>query len=258
MFSFKGENARPGVGSVRALPPCNEGSITDRAKIIGDALHEHRDRAVAKGYEAPLVGTSFFGTKCADVLSQCTVRLPRFIGIVDLGIITVLFVLAVLPPREQIVSTVEKKPDETKRFQLALAEARAMARPNDGVAIAAAEQKMSEAGFKDWAVEVTVASMNKMAPDEPSRWRALQAASTAYVDRLDVKPALEQANLALNACRTNPASCPNWEEVRLGLYQQHLDAGVKSGIDPHKDPHGFAKAAQNGLIQVHVKDTQKP
>ena len=53
-------------------------------------------------------------------------KVPRFIGFVDLGIITVILVFAVLPPRERFATpAIDKaKLDETKQFALALAEAR--------------------------------------------------------------------------------------------------------------------------------------
>jgi hypothetical protein len=38
----------------------------------------------------------------------------------------------------------------------------------------------------------------------------------------------------------------------MKLYQQHLDAGVKSGIDPHHDPRGFRKAGEAALRQIHL------
>jgi hypothetical protein len=38
----------------------------------------------------------------------------------------------------------------------------------------------------------------------------------------------------------------------MHLYQQNLDSGVKSGIDPHRDPRGFRKAAESGMRQIHL------
>ena len=35
----------------------------------------------------------------------------------------------------------------------------------------------------------------------------------------------------------------------MQFYQASLDAGVKSGIDPHKDPKGFRRAATSALRQ---------
>jgi hypothetical protein len=89
----------------------------------------------------------------------------------------------------------------------------------------------------------------------PSEWRALLAASIAYVDRLDVTAALDYANRALVTCQAMQGGCPSWEEVRMKLYHQHLDAGVKSGIDPRRDPKGF-RAAGEGAVRTIRLNTQ--
>jgi hypothetical protein len=57
--------------------------------------------------------------------------LPRFLGLVDLGIGTVAAVMIFLPAREMQASPAIKG-DE---FSIALAEARTQAHPGDGVAI---------------------------------------------------------------------------------------------------------------------------
>lgn len=181
-------------------------------------------------------------------------KVPRFIGFVDLGIITVILVFAVLPPRERFATpAIDKaKLDETKQFALALAEARVIAQPDDGMAIAAVGRRFSDAGFKDWAIEATLRATERMSANAPLKWRAQLATSVAFVDRLDVQQGLEAANLALGACRGNGTTCPSWEEVRMSLYQQHLKAGVDSGIDPHHDPKGFRAAGEAALRPIHI------
>src|SRR5258706_4349092 len=109
-----------------------------------------------------------------------------------------------------------------------------MAHPDDGATIDDLARRLGAAGFKDWAIE-TALHGSERAKQSPTRWRALLATSVAFVDRLDVVPALDYANRALAACEDQPA-CPSWEKTRMQLYQQHLDAGVKSGIDPHPGP----------------------
>ena len=101
------------------------------------------------------------------------------------------------------------------------------------------------------------------APDgsTPTRWRALLAASVAYVDCLDVVPGLDYANRALAACeaareRGDANACPSWEEIRVRLYQQDLDAGVKSGIDPRHDPVGFRQAGESALRPIHLNSRE--
>jgi hypothetical protein len=187
-------------------------------------------------------------------------QLPRFVGLVDLGIATVIAVLVVLPAREMYGSPVIKGDDATQ-FGVALAEARTLAWPGDGKAVEDFTRKLDEANQKDWAIDASVAASDR-AKQSPTRWRALLAASTAFVDHLDVVAGLDYANRAINACEASRAAnvganedvaaCPTWEQVRMNLYQQSLDAGVKSGIDPRKDPAGFRKASQMPLLQIHL------
>ena len=182
-------------------------------------------------------------------------QLPRFVGLVDLGIAAVIVVAVVLPAREMYASAAIKG-DEAQQFAIALAEARTIARPDDGHAVEDFTRKLDEANMKDWAIDFAVAASDH-AKNSPTRWRALLAASVAYVDHLDVVPGLDYANRALNACSSaqqkgDAAACPTWEEVRMQLYQQNLDAGVKSGIDPRHDPRGFRRAGESGLRQIHL------
>ncbi|HMG55851.1 MAG TPA: hypothetical protein VK601_20265, partial [Kofleriaceae bacterium] len=81
---------------------------------------------------------------------------------------------------------------------------------------------------------------------------------------------LDYANRALSACHSvetgdggRPPACPSWEQVRMKLYQQHLDAGVKSGIDPHRGPaaaQAFRRAGESALRQIHLggHDVERP
>jgi hypothetical protein len=183
-------------------------------------------------------------------------RLSRFVGIIDLGVATVVLVTLVLPAREMYASAVDGG-SEAERFGLALAEARTMARPDDGGAIDELSRRLGAAGERDWAIEVAVRGSER-APRSPTRWRALLAASAAFVDRLDVKPALDYANRALSACDGPGAACPSWEQIRMKLYQQHLDAGVASGIDPRRGPaaaQAFRHAGESALRTIHVGGT---
>jgi hypothetical protein len=182
---------------------------------------------------------------------------PRVFGIVDLGILTLAAVALFLPPREMYASS-SYKGDEAYRFAIALAEARTIARPDDGKHVDDFTRAMGETGFKDWAVEAALDGSER-AKDSPTRWRALLAASVAYVDRLDVIPALDYANRALAACETarekgGADACPSWEEVRMRLYHRHLDAGVASGINPRQDPGGFRAAGESGIRQIRLKE----
>ena len=178
--------------------------------------------------------------------------LPRFINVVDIAVLTVVAVALFLPAREMYAQNAIKG-DE---FGVALAEARTLAQPGDGKAIEDFTRKLGEAGLKDWAIESAV-RMSDRAKDSPTRWRALIAASVAYIEKLDVVPALDYANRALAACESarekgDAGACPSWEEIRMRIYQQHLDAGVKSGIDPKVDPAGFRRAGEAALRQIRI------
>jgi hypothetical protein len=190
-----------------------------------------------------------------NVVSEMTMKFPRFVGLIDLGIAAVVVVAVVLPAREMYASAVIKG-DDAAQFAIALDEARTMATPANSQAVEDLERRLSDAGQKDWAIETAVSASDR-AKTSPTRWRALLAASVAYIDRLDAVPGLDYANRALSACHSaqesgDAAACPSWEEVRMTLYQKHLDAGVKSGIDPRHDPIGFRKAGESALLQIHL------
>ena len=177
-------------------------------------------------------------------------QLPRFLGLVDLAIATVVIGIVVIPARQMYAASAAKG-DDAAQFALGVAEARTIAHPEDGAALADFTRRLGEAAFKDWAVEAAVHGAAR-ARSSPSQWRALLAASVAYVDKIDVIPALDYANQALAACHVQADACPSWEEIRMQLYQQHLDAGVKSGIDPRRNPKGFRAAGEAGLRAIHL------
>lgn len=180
-------------------------------------------------------------------------RLSRQVGIIDLGIATVVLVTLVLPTREMSASSAHTGADP-EQFAVALAEARTMAHPEDGVAIDDLSRRLGSEGAKDWAIEVAVRGSAR-AGQSPTRWRALLATSVAFVDRLDVVPGLDYANRALLACDEQRTACPSWEQIRMKLYQQHLDAGVKSGIDPHRGPEAaqaFRRAGESALRTIRL------
>lgn len=188
-------------------------------------------------------------------------KLPRYVGMVDLAMIIVFVVALVLPARPMYARSAFSG-STADQFALALAEARSVASPDDGANIADVARRLGDAGFKDWAIELAQDASDR-AKSSPTRWRALLATSVAYVDRLDVVPALDFVNRAISACESardaGHATCPSWEEVRMSLYQQHLDAGVKSGIDPRHDPKGFRKAGEGALrhIRLNTGDSER-
>ena len=183
-------------------------------------------------------------------------KFPRSLGLVDIAIITVVLVMVVLPARRMYASAAHKG-DEAAQFALALSEARTMAQPTDGMHAADLARRLGDANFKDWAIEVSVDGAVR-ARGTPTEWRALLAASIAYVDRLDVVAALDYANRAITSCQAMQGGCPSWEEVRMKLYHQHLDAGVASGIDPRHDPKGFRTAGESAVrtIRLNTQDRE--
>jgi hypothetical protein len=70
-------------------------------------------------------------------------------------------------------------------------------------------------------------------------------------------PALDYANRALTECQARRDGCPSWEEVRMKLYQQHLDAGVQFGIDPRRDPQGFRAAGEGALRSIRLRSGER-
>jgi hypothetical protein len=175
----------------------------------------------------------------------------RIFGLVDLGVTAVVAVAIFLPAREMTAQAAIKGDD----FSLALAEARTEAHPGDGAAIEDFTRRLGDAGMKDWAVESAVRMADKT-KDSPTRWRALIAASVAYIEKVEAVPALDYANKAIEACleaaKTDAAACPNFELVRMQFYQQHLDAGVSAGIDPKVNPKAFREAGQSKIRQFHI------
>lgn len=182
-------------------------------------------------------------------------KLPRFVGLVDLTVLAVITAAILLPPRPMLASDVIKG-SEADRFAVAHAEALVIAAPASGAKIADLAAKLGDAGQRDWAIEVAIEGSDRAKPS-PDRWRALMATSVALVDRLDVVPALDFINQALVACAEHRDACPKWEEVRMDLYRQHLAAGVASGIDPRKDPVGFRKAGESGLRPVRLSPARQ-
>ncbi len=173
----------------------------------------------------------------------------RFVGLVDIGVLIVALVAILLPARQMYAMDANKGTADA-RFALALAEARALAQPKDPVASVALSHRLSEAGFKDWAVEEAVRGSAR-ADGEPQRWRVLFATAEAYVDQYEAEKGLDYATRALAMC-DGLAACPDWERVRMDMYEQQLDAGVKSGIDPRKEPSKFRAAGERGLRGARI------
>lgn len=177
-------------------------------------------------------------------------KLPRFVGLVDIAIITITLAAILIPPRRMYASDAAKG-ESSDRFALARAEAALLADPTNGAKIGELAEQLGAAEYKDWAIETAVAGAAR-AVNSPTRWRALMAVAVAYADHKDAHPALDYINQAIAACEAQRASCPSADQLRMEIYQQHLEAGIQSGIDPRKDPAGFRKAGENTLRSVRV------
>jgi hypothetical protein len=179
------------------------------------------------------------------------VPIARHLNLLDLVVIIVVPVAIFLPARSTYAVDAAKGTD-AERVALATAEATALAHPEDGLLAAELGRKMTAAGHLDWAVEAT-AELAERQVKSPSRWNTLLATSVAYAERLEAKEALAWAQRALEACHVVGTSyCPTHDEIRLDIYVRHLDAGVRSGIDPKRNPEGFRAAGAEALLPVFI------
>jgi hypothetical protein len=190
-------------------------------------------------------------------------RFARYVSLTDVIVAVMALFILWLPPRTmQVAWAVSVATSDAERYALALSEARAVADPRDGELISELSRRLDRAGFHDWSVEAA-ARGSVTSAGAPSQWRALLATSVAYVNRLDAAPALAYAQRALAVCDSARALdervCPSWEQIRMDLYARHLEAGVASGIDPHKDASGFRRAGEAGLRTIRIgKDPSPP
>jgi hypothetical protein len=176
-------------------------------------------------------------------------------NLVDLVVVIIVAVAIFLPPREMYAVDAAKGTADDKAA-LALAEAKYLAHPDDGELGAELARRLTAAGHQDWAVEA--AALASRTASDATKWRALLATSVAYAERLEAGEALECAKRALDACHGAAAACPSEEEVRMDIYVRHLDAGVRSGKDPRRDPEGFRAASQGEIRSIYLKGGLPP
>jgi hypothetical protein len=183
------------------------------------------------------------------------VRITAYLSLIDVAVAAVVAIAILMPPRPQRAVAAAARLDDDARWELAATEARLLAHPDDGQAAADVSRQMREARLLDWAIEVPALAAS--AGESATSWRAALAASAAYAQRLDVKEAFEWAQRALAACSKAGTACPGWEQVRVELYTRHLEAGIKSGVDPRKDPEAFRRAGESALRTIHVGDPRR-
>src|SRR5262245_8926712 len=232
--------------------PCKGGSTGQAFEMTALAQNENYTVAVASR-DAP--GRNATGNQALMRLSYKHMQLPRFIGIVDIGVAVIVIVALALPARGMDAAPAVKGNDQ-QQFALARAEAQSIARPDDGAASADLARRLADGGFNDWSIDVAMTGAERASASE-AKWRALLAASIGFVDRKDAKQALDLVKRAVSACevaqeRGNAAACPGGDELRMKLYLDNLEAGVASGIDPRVDPVGFRKAANKAVRPIHI------
>lgn len=178
-------------------------------------------------------------------------QLRRFVGLVDLGVLTILIAAVVFPPREMYADSAVKG-DSNARFALALAEARTIARPEDPNRVEKFQHELSELNFKDWSVEVSIDGAART-KGSPEHWRSLLAASVGYIERLEAVPALKWSIEAYKACeKVGEPACPSWEKTRMEIYRDHIQAGVDAGIDPKRNPKAFREAGEGKIRSTRI------
>lgn len=186
-------------------------------------------------------------------------RIHRFLSLTDL-VVTGVVLVAIFMPKRPLYAVDTYKLEEVERAELAAAEARTLLHPEDGLAAADLADQLSRAEVLDWAVEA--ADEGAIRAHKESAWWAMRAAAYAYADRIDVQPAFDRADASLQACRTLRATlpdpsqcldsdpCPCWAETTGSFYRDYLEAGLKSGIDPRKEPLKFRAAADSGVRAI--------
>lgn len=183
-------------------------------------------------------------------------RIHRFLSLTDVVVAGVVAVAMFLPKRP-LYAVDAYKVDAVQRAELAAAEARTLLHPDDGLAAAELADQLSRADQLDWAVEAADEGARRASPT--SAWWAMRSAAYAYADRIDVQPAFDRADAALEACRalrveltdckdTDP--CPCWAETTGEFYRDYLSAGLRSGIDPRREPLKFRAAADQGVRSI--------
>ncbi|HWN67955.1 MAG TPA: hypothetical protein VNM90_09960 [Haliangium sp.] len=177
------------------------------------------------------------------------------VGIVDLCVAIVVLAVILLPERSVTVGhAYEPKPGRLR--EIALEQARLAVAPDNSEAADRLARLLTDVGQTDWAIQVAGSAAKH---SDRVSWRALLAVSTAHAERIEVVDAHRYAKLALDAClAAGPEQCPVDERVRISLYFDQLDAGVKSGIDPRIDPAGYQRAVLAAMRIIRYRGSMPP
>jgi hypothetical protein len=177
-------------------------------------------------------------------------RIHRFLSLTDLVVLTVVAV-AIFLPKRPIYAVDAYKLEADARADLAAAEALALTRPSDGFAAAELARRLARAQQLDWAVEAAREAADRATA--ATAWKAKLAEAEARADRIEVQLAFEATQEALELCITaGEPACPAWERLKIELFRNYLDAGLKSGINPRTHPQSFKKAAGQTMHMVDI------
>jgi hypothetical protein len=177
------------------------------------------------------------------------------VGIFDLCAAIVTLAVILLPERSVSVGHAYE-PEPERLREIALEQARLALAPDDSEAADRLARLLTDVGQTDWAVQVAGSAAGH---SDRVSWRALLAVSLAHAERIEVGDSHRFARLALDAClAAGPEQCPADERVRISLYFNQLDAGVKSGIDPRIDPDGYWRAVGAAMRIVRYRGDMRP
>lgn len=176
------------------------------------------------------------------------------VGIVDLCAAIVVLAVILLPERSVTVGhAYEAEPGRLR--EIALEQARLAMMPGNSEAADRLARLLTDVGQTDWAIQVAGSAAKH---SDRVSWRALLAVSTTHAERIEVGDAHRFARLALDAClAAGPEQCPVDERVRISLYFDQLDAGVKSGIDPRLDPASYQRAVLAAMRIVRYRGSMQ-
>lgn len=177
-------------------------------------------------------------------------RIHRFLSLTDLVVVT-LVAVAIFLPKRPIYAVDAYKLDHDARADLAAAEALVITRPADGFAAYELARRLARAKQLDWAVEAGRDGAERAT--DATEWRAQLAVAEARADRIEVQLAFEAADVALESCVTaGEPACPAWERLKIELFRNYLEAGLRSGINPRTHPQSFKKAAGETMHMIDI------
>jgi len=163
----------------------------------------------------------------------------------DLGVAVIALFAIVLPPRQPNVEGAyarrAKEEEPSVRAEIARLEGMLLSNPKDHRAAEELARELEQVGQHDQALRVAGAAA---ALGGPGEWRSLRAVSYAHAERLEITPALEYAERALESCSRQPEECDPQDLIRLEMVRNELKSAqeaVAAGADPVKAPDEFRK-----------------